>query len=286
MIEFVNAKLNIGLNIVSKRSDGYHNLETVFYPIGKGSHGPDSHGALCDLLEIVPAKDGVDELITLGNKVDCPTEKNLVWKALMAFRNAYEGESPSVKIILDKHLPDGAGMGGGSADASFTLKALNKLHGNPFSDEDLARIALTLGADCPFFVYNRPCFATGIGEVMEPINLDLSNYWIAIVKPAVSISTKEAFSMITPQSPEKSVNEIVALPIEQWRDVLVNDFERSMFALHPEIESIKEQLYADGAIYASMTGSGSAFFGIFDSEEKAAKACDNSQCAFRCVVRG
>jgi 4-diphosphocytidyl-2-C-methyl-D-erythritol kinase len=238
------------------------------------------------LLEIVPAQDGIDELITLGNKVDCPTEKNLAWKALMAFRNAYEGESPAVKIILDKHLPDGAGMGGGSADASFTLKALNKLHGNPFSDEDLARIALTLGADCPFFVYNRPCFATGIGEVMEPIDLDLSNYWIAIVKPAVSISTKEAFSMITPQSPEKSVNEIVALPIEQWRDVLVNDFERSMFALHPEIESIKEQLYADGAIYASMTGSGSAFFGIFDSEEKAAKACDNSQCTFRCVVRG
>lgn len=281
MIEFVNAKLNLGLNIVGKRDDGYHNLETIFFPIGINHNVTNQ---LCDILEIIPAKDNKEELIIIGNKIDCPTEKNLVWKAYKAFCNATDTEIPPLKIILEKRLPDGAGMGGGSADASFTLMLLNNFFDNILSPEKMKRIALTLGADCPFFLYNKPCYATGIGEIIEPINLNLDGLLIAIVKPAVSISTKEAFSMITPKKPIVNLKEIAKEPINKWKDLMHNDFEKSMFAIHPEIQHIKEELYQHGAIYASMTGSGSAFFGIFDSEELANNAIMHSDCEFKTIV--
>lgn len=284
MIEFVNAKLNLGLNIVGKRSDGYHNLETIFLPVGQKSRNVECNNPLCDILEIIKSNDDNDEFITFGNTINCQPEKNLVWKAYQAFKNACPTEISKHKIYLEKHLPDGAGMGGGSANATFTLKLLNKLHDNILSEDKMFSIALSLGADCPFFIYNSPCFASGIGEILEPIDINLNGYWIAIVKPEVSISTKEAFSMITPKQPNTDLRDLVKLPIEVWKEHIFNDFEHSMFSLHPEISKIKECLYDNGAIYASMTGSGSAFFGIFSSKEDAEKAINKSDCKFKCVV--
>lgn len=285
MIGFVNAKLNLGLNIVSKRDDGYHNLETIFFPIGLNDNIVDNNNKLCDIIEIFPAIDGKEELIITGNSIDCPLDKNLVWRAYKAFCDATTCEIPPLKIILDKHLPDGAGMGGGSADASFTLSLLNKYFDNILSSDELKQIALSLGADCPFFLYNKPCYASGIGEIIQPIELDLSGYWIAIVKPQVSISTKEAFSMITPQKPNINLKEIAKEPIEKWKNLMQNDFEKSMFSLHPEIRNIKDNLYKHGAIFASMTGSGSAFFGIFKNEESATDAIINSECEFKSIIK-
>lgn len=284
MIDFVNAKINLGLNVVERRSDGYHNLETIFYPVGKHSGKPGHLSILCDILEIVEATDNSDELIIMGREVDCPTEKNLVWKALQAFRKSYQDNLPPLKIILYKHLPDGAGMGGGSADASFTLRLLNNLTGETMSDDMLKNLALSLGADCPFFIYNRPCYATGIGEQLEPIDIDLSGKWIAIVKPSVSISTKEAFLHITPKAPKINLRDLVKRPIEEWKNLIVNDFEQSMFTLHPEIRAIKDNLYNSGAIYASMTGSGSAFYGIYNSYDKAKIGIEKSGCEFATVT--
>lgn len=284
MIEFVNAKLNLGLNIVSKRSDGYHNLETIFLPIGQNSMYVECKNPLCDIIEIVKSTDDNEEFITFGNTLDCQPEKNLVWKAYQAYKNACTTDIPKHKIYLEKHLPDGAGMGGGSADASFTLLLLNKLNNNALSYDELYRIALSLGADCPFFLYNQPCYASGIGEILEPINLNLHGHWIAIVKPEVGISTKEAFSMITPKKPENNLRELVKRPIETWKDNIVNDFEYSMFSLHPKIRTIKQALYDNGAIYASMTGSGSAFFGIFNDKKDAENAIRNSEYRFKFVV--
>lgn len=281
MIEFVNAKLNLGLNIVGKRDDGYHNLETIFFPVGLNHNVPNQ---LCDILEIIPANDNKEELIIIGNEIDCPTEKNLVWKAYKAFYNTTDTDIPPLKIILEKRLPDGAGMGGGSADASFTLMLLNNYFDNILSQEELKRIALTLGADCPFFLYNKPCYASGIGEIIEPIDLNLDGHYIAIIKPAVSISTKEAFSMITPKKPIVNLRDIAKEPICKWKNLMHNDFEKSMFTLHPEIQHIKDDLYRHGAIYASMTGSGSAFFGIFDNGELANNAIMRSECEFKTIV--
>ena len=284
MIEFVNAKLNLGLNIVSKRSDGYHNLETIFLPVGHKSKNVECSNPLCDILEIIKSNDDNDEFITFGNTINCQPEKNLVWKAYQAFKNACPTEISKHKIYLEKHLPDGAGMGGGSADATFTLKLLNKLNDNILPDDKLFDIALSLGADCPYFIYNTPSYASGIGEILEPIDINLDGYWIAIVKPEVSISTKEAFSMITPKQPMTNLRDLVKLPIETWKEHIFNDFELSMFSLHPEISDIKERLYDNGAIYASMTGSGSAFFGIFKSKEDAEKAINKFDYRFKCVV--
>lgn len=279
MIRFVNAKINLGLNIVERRADGYHNLETVFYPVG----GRDS--GFCDILEIIPSDDGKDELITIGNTIDCPKEKNLVWKALTAFRS-HCNKLPGLKIILEKHLPDGAGMGGGSADAAFALKMLNELAENPLSENELLLIAAKIGADCPFFILNRPCIAKGIGEILSPINLTLSDYWIVIAKPDESISTKEAFSMILPQYPPIHIEEVISSSLKNWHDKMTNDFEIPMFTKHPNIKNIKEQLYSNGAIYASMTGSGSAFYGLFDSQSSAEKCISQLNTPFTFMLRG
>ncbi|MDE6143865.1 MAG: 4-(cytidine 5'-diphospho)-2-C-methyl-D-erythritol kinase, partial [Muribaculaceae bacterium] len=200
MIKFVNAKINLGLNIVRRREDGYHDLETVFYPVGIESGMPQQPEPFDDILEVFieKGKDTGCRFQFMGRRVDCEPEKNLVVKATTLFIKTYfdkEGIDDRlglVNVVLDKHLPDGAGLGGGSADASFTLMALNELMDFPFSESELTRMALRLGADCPFFIRNTPCFAEGIGEILHPVEIDLKGRWLLVVKPPVYVSTKDA----------------------------------------------------------------------------------------------
>lgn len=269
MIKFVNAKLNLGLNIVRKREDGYHDLETVFYPVGVHNGSPENPEPFCDILEITPAER--TEFRFTGRQVDCPLEKNLVYKAWKLFKEEYP-DLDEYLITLEKHLPDGAGLGGGSADASGVLCMLNELSGKPFSEEKLAELALKLGADCPFFIYNRPCYAEGVGERIEFIDLDLSGWWCLLVKPEVSISTKEAFAGVHPAEPEKSLREIARLDVEEWQGLMVNDFEASLFPGHSILENIKKEIIEEGAVYASMSGSGSTIFGLFRDKDNALEA--------------
>lgn len=274
MIRFVNAKLNLGLNIVRRRDDGYHDLNTVFYPVGLHNGTPENPEPFCDILEIVPSAS--TEFVFSGRKVACPLEKNLVYKAWKVFRENYP-QLPEYVIRLEKHLPDGAGLGGGSADATFVLDMLNRLNGLPFDDSRLAAMALGLGADCPFFVCNRPCYAEGVGERIRMIDLDLSGKWCALVKPEVSISTKEAFAGVIPSEPEVALETVIRRPVGEWNGLMKNDFEASLFPNHPVLGEIKEALLACGAEYASMSGSGSTIFGIFSRREAALGAVKRFQ---------
>lgn len=252
MICFPNAKINLGLNIVSKRSDGYHNLETVFYPV-----------PIKDALEIIVNKEqSSDTFIEAGIKVDSSPESNLAMKALKLMREFYD--FPHVEVYLLKKIPFGAGLGGGSADASFMLKLINKTFDLGATNEELASLAVKLGADCPFFIYNRPVFASGIGEIFEPVELSLKGYSFVLIKPNIHVSTKDAFSLIKPDQPAVSLKEIVKRPVREWKDIMVNDFEKSVFEKYPAIGEIKDKLYSHNALYASMSGSGSSVFGIFD----------------------
>lgn len=253
MITFPNAKINLGLNIVSKRLDGYHNLETIFYPI-----------PIKDALEIIPSQHKNDSFIEAGLKVDSLSADNLVIKALNLLRKEYF--IPPLEIHLLKKIPFGAGIGGGSADASFMIRLLNDTFSLNISDEKMVILAIKLGADCPFFIYNRPMFASGIGEELEDINLSLDNYYLALVKPDIHIPTKDAFALIKPQRPELSLKEIVKRPIEEWKNLMYNDFEKSIFPKYPLIEKVKSKLYSQGALYSSMSGSGSSVYGIFKEE--------------------
>lgn len=274
MVRFVNAKLNLGLDIVRKRPDGYHDLETLFYPIGKFNGTPENPEPFCDILEITPAVS--TEFVMTGRQVDCPLEKNLVYKAWKSYKETFEDKTgtplPCFRIELEKHLPDGAGLGGGSADAGFTLSLLNELNGSFFSTAQLEAMALKLGADCPFFIRNRPCLAKGVGELMTDVDLDLSGWWCLIVKPDLSISTKEAFAGVRPGAPEISLQEIITMPVAEWQGKMKNDFEASLFPGHTILSDLKEKMIVCGAEYAAMSGSGSTIFGIFASEDKAREA--------------
>ena len=291
MIKFVNAKINIGLNVVAKRADGYHDLETVFYPVGLECGLPHQPEPFDDILEIT--YDGGEmsgcRFQFVGRRIDCPPKKNLVVKAASQFLGKYNsafndlGKFGMFEITLDKHLPDGAGLGGGSADGAFTLEMLNEVTGNHFSKQELAEIAVKLGADCPFFLENRPCFATGIGEILTPIELDLKGYTLLIVKPDVHVSTADAFAGITPAKPDFDLRFLPYLPIEQWKDKVVNDFENSVFEKYPELKQIKENLYKSGAIYASMSGSGSAIYGIYSDSEAANAEREHLQSTYQAV---
>ena len=278
MIKFVNAKINIGLNVVAKREDGYHDLETVFYPVGLECGMPHQPEPFDDVLEVT--YDRASEMSGcrfqfMGRQIDCHPKKNLVVKAASNFLGLYNQDFDDLAsygmfgITLDKHLPDGAGLGGGSADAAFTLQMLNEVTGNRYDRATLLELAVKLGADCPFFLYNTPCFASGIGENLQEIDLDLKGYTILIVKPEVSISTAQAFAGISPKSPDFDLRFLPFLPIEDWKGKVVNDFETSVFALHPELAAIKQSLYDSGALYASMSGSGSAIYGIYASPQAA-----------------
>lgn len=271
MIAFVNAKINLGLQIVRRREDGYHDLRTIFYPVGLYAGQPENPVAFCDILEIVPVtSDSRFSFITTGRAVDCPVEKNLVWRAADLYFKRFAHPDLSVDIHLEKHLPDGAGMGGGSADAAFTLRLLRELDQAPLpDDETLARAALELGADCPFFILNRPAYAVGVGECLSPIDINLAGKWIAVAKPDVFVSTREAFAGVSPAMPEFDLRTLPSIPMERWREILVNDFEKSIFPIHPNLELIKEEFYRLNAIYASLTGSGSCIYAIFDDEDLA-----------------
>lgn len=257
MITFPNAKINLGLDIVEKRPDGYHNLETVFYPI-----------PLCDILEITPAtdKDAPDYTFKMYNAVfEGNDDDNLVIKAYKAL--AADHKLPKVDISLYKHIPTGAGLGGGSADAAFALKMLNEIAALGLTAEELRTYAARIGADCAFFIDNIPAYATGIGNILTPTECSIAGYYLVLVKPDVHISTKDAYALVTPQKPQVSLTSIAKRPIGEWKGEMKNDFEKSIFAKHPAMEKIKEELYSMGAVYASMSGSGSSFFGIFEEEQ-------------------
>ena len=252
MIAFPNIKINLGLSITEKRPDGYHNLETVFYPV-----------ALEDALEIRTSPNA-DRKFTLhqhGMEIAGNPEDNLVVKAYLLMDKEFH--LPPVEIHLYKHIPSGAGLGGGSSDAAFMLKLLNEHYNLQLSDNQLEDYAATLGADCAFFIKNTPTYAEGIGNIFSPIELSLKGYRIMIVKPDVFVSTREAFANIRPHRPEYPVREVIRRPVAEWKDTLINDFEASVFPQYPVIGEIKEELYHQGAIYASMSGSGSSVFGLF-----------------------
>jgi len=259
MISFPNAKINIGLYITNRRGDGYHDLETVFYPI-KSLH---------DALEIVPAKGTDTKLHINGKTIAGGVEHNLVWKAYELMKQRFPAKVQPLDLYLLKNIPMGAGLGGGSADGAFMLKLLNDFCRLELGNDALADMALQLGSDCPFFIYNTPQYATGRGEQMSALPLvDLSAYSIQIICPEVHISTKAAFGMITPRKPLFDLRRLPELPVEQWKGNISNDFEDPVFMQHPELLSIKQQLYEQGAVYASMSGSGSALYGIFEKGKK------------------
>lgn len=255
MLTFPNAKINLGLNITEKRPDGYHNLETVFYPI-----------PLEDALEINPLQKGEAKyrLQQSGLEIAGNAESNLVVKAYKLLDDAFR--LPPVAIHLFKHIPSGAGLGGGSADAAFMLKLLNDTFGLALSDDTLEEYAARLGADCAFFIRNAPTYAEGIGNLFSPLSLSLKGYQLWLVKPDIFVSTRDAFAQIKPHRPEKPLKEIVQLPIEAWKEQMVNDFEASVFPQFPAIGEIKEEMYRQGAIYASMSGSGSSVYGLFAAD--------------------
>ncbi|HAN76739.1 MAG TPA: 4-(cytidine 5'-diphospho)-2-C-methyl-D-erythritol kinase [Bacteroidales bacterium] len=252
MLCFPNAKINIGLNVVSKRTDGFHNIETVFYPIG-----------LQDIIEITPTSTHV-EFINTGVQINGNETDNLVVKVYQYFKENYQ--LPNIKLHLHKQIPFGAGLGGGSADAAFTAVALNRQFELNLPNEQLEAIVSIFGSDCAFFVKNTPAFGFGRGNELSEINLNLSGYYLVLVNPGIHVATKDAYSLINPAVPLVSVSEAIKQPITEWKYVLSNDFERSVFTLFPEIENLKEQLYKLGALYAQMSGSGSSVFGIFSTE--------------------
>jgi 4-diphosphocytidyl-2-C-methyl-D-erythritol kinase len=251
MVTFPNCKINLGLHVLEKRSDGYHNLETVFYPV-----------QLRDALELIQKESQSVELSMSGSPVDGQQDDNICIKAYQLLRKDFPDLLP-VQIHLHKAIPMGAGLGGGSADGAFTLKLLNKKFSLGLSEKQLADYALQLGSDCPFFIINKPCYASGRGEIFETIKLDLTAFKFFIVYPAIRISTGWAFENIKPAFPRKSIKEIIQQPVESWKEKLINDFEESVFRQYPEIKMIKDELYNAGAVYASMSGSGSAMYGIF-----------------------
>jgi 4-diphosphocytidyl-2-C-methyl-D-erythritol kinase len=251
MICFPNAKINLGLQVVSGRPDGYHNIETVFYPV-----------PLCDALEIVPSETGETTFSQTGIPVDGNPADNLVMKAFRLLEKDFD--LPEIAIYLRKQIPFGAGLGGGSADAAFMLKLVNDFAGLGLSVEQLEKYAGQLGADCPFFIRNNPVFAEGIGNIFTPVEISLQGYCLVLVKPDIHVSTKEAYAGITPKRPVFRLPEIIRLPPGEWKDRMVNDFEEGIFARYPAIGEIKKALYNRGAIYASMSGSGSSVFGIFE----------------------
>lgn len=263
--DFPCAKINLGLNIVNRRADGYHDLETVFYPV-----------RICDEIRMEACSEAETNgeacrFVVEGLDIEGDINDNLVVKACRMVKEKHK-EMPAVKIVLKKQIPMQAGMGGGSADCAYTITMLNRLFSLGMSKDEMRQMAATLGADCAFFIDPVPAFATGIGEKLEPIDVDLSGYCIAIVKPSLKISTREAFANVTPCRPEKCCKDIVMSPIATWKEELVNDFEKSIISTHPEIADIKQRLYDMGAVYAAMTGSGSALFAFFSIDKTASDA--------------
>jgi len=250
MIVYPGAKINIGLNITGKRQDGYHEIETIFYPV-----------ELFDILEINKTDEKTDKYLFTGIDIDCSVENNICVKAVNLLRKAYK--IPSVNLHLNKQIPLGSGLGGGSSDASSTLTALNKLFNLKLSTEKLLELALQLGSDCPYFMHNKPMLAKGRGEIMTPVDLNLNNYSIRFAFPGFNISSTHAYSKVTPATPKYHLEELIKKPVTEWKDKIVNDFEKALAGDFQQIERIKAKFYREGALYSSLTGSGSAVYGIF-----------------------
>ena len=250
MIVYPNAKVNLGLNIVGRREDGYHDIETVFYPV-----------PLQDALEVQQASQPSFRLA--GTPLDCAAGDNLVIRLQRMLQEEFQ--LPPLDIYLYKHIPSGAGLGGGSSDAAFMMRLLNEKFDLGLSDEQMEQRVSKLGADCAFFIQNKPVFATGIGDVFTPIDLSLAGWTMVLVKPDSFVSTREAYAGVKPALPDVSLTELIKEPVEKWQGKVCNDFEPSVFATHPEIAAIKDKLLDLGATYASMSGSGSAVFGLFGS---------------------
>ncbi|RFM27593.1 4-(cytidine 5'-diphospho)-2-C-methyl-D-erythritol kinase [Deminuibacter soli] len=256
MVVFPNCKINLGLHITRKREDGFHDLETVFYPL-----------PLRDALEVINSPLRGAQFSSTGLPIAGDPAGNLCVKAYHLLKQDYP-QLPGVQIHLQKSIPMGAGLGGGSADGAFTLQLLNRKYQLGISEEQLMHYALQLGSDCPFFIINKPAYAAGRGEKLQPVNLDLSAYTFVVINPGIHVSTGQAFSLITPQPAPVTLSTIIQQPVQSWRGVLTNDFEAPVMQLHPELLTLKKQLYNAGAIYAAMSGSGSTFFGIFEKKSE------------------
>jgi len=275
MLTFPCAKINLGLNVIEKRPDGYHNLETVFYPI-----------PLHDVLEIKSMDEQFPSLLPCdikitGDAIKCKDEDNLVVKAYQLL--AADFQMPRVHVHLYKQIPSQAGLGGGSSDAGYMIRLLNERFKLNLGNAEMECYAAKLGADCAFFIKSEPAFATGIGDQLAPIDMpkdSLKGYHLCIVKPNIAISTKEAYAGITPKKAAKCCRDIVKQPIDTWKEELVNDFETSVFTKHPTIKEIKEKLYSFGAAYASMSGSGSALYGIFKNAPSKNMSSHFDKCFF------
>ncbi|HKG08070.1 MAG TPA: 4-(cytidine 5'-diphospho)-2-C-methyl-D-erythritol kinase [Pedobacter sp.] len=248
MLAFANAKINLGLNITEKRPDGYHNLETVFYPV-----------KIYDVVELTDA--AVVSCEVKGIEIPGAAGNNICLKAFLKLQQDFK--LPAQKISLLKNIPVGAGLGGGSSDAAFLIRLVNEKFKLGLSAGQMEDYARPLGADCAFFIQNKPVFAFGKGDEFSEVNIDLSNYYLVLVKPAVHVSTAAAYSGIMPSKPSTSLKDLIHLPLENWKSVLKNDFEDAVFVKYPETEQIKTRLYESGALYAAMSGSGSSVFGVF-----------------------
>lgn len=264
-----NCKINLGLDILRRREDGYHDIATVMYPLR----------GLYDVVEVVPTEGAEAEFVALGIEIDCPPEKNICLKAYELLRRRYA--VGGVRITLDKRVPFGAGLGGGSSDGTAVLVALNEIFSLGMDEAALIAVAAELGSDTAFFVRNTPQLCEGRGERMTPVDVDLSEWWIAVVKPAEGVSTREAYAGVTPHVPARPLAERIAEPVGRWQGSVVNDFEPSVFAAHPAIGGVKRSLLEAGAVYASMSGSGSAVFGLFDDGEKAESMRGMTQYIYR-----
>ncbi|MDO8998830.1 MAG: 4-(cytidine 5'-diphospho)-2-C-methyl-D-erythritol kinase [Bacteroidota bacterium] len=256
MLVFPNCKINLGLNITKKRPDGFHDIETVFYPIN-----------WCDALEVIENKEGTEPFLLSesGLKINGKKEDNLIFKAWLLFNKIKA--IPPIKVHLHKNLPMGAGLGGGSSDAAFFINLIDQKFEFNLTNSQKITIASKLGSDCSFFINNQPVLAKGKGDQFSPIKINLSNYYILVVNPNINCNTKEAYNSITPKLPQiELVNIIENVAISEWKTVLFNDFEETMFIKYPEIKVLKDSLYNLGALYACMSGSGSSVFGIFETE--------------------
>jgi 4-diphosphocytidyl-2-C-methyl-D-erythritol kinase len=252
MIVFPHCKINLGLHVVRKREDGFHDIETLFYPV-----------FWKDILEVTDGIKGEFDLEISGLNISGDLNSNLIYKAWKLIKSDHS--IPPILVHLHKIIPMGAGLGGGSSDAAFMLKLLNLKFNLGISEEKLREYAAQLGSDCPFFIDSKPAMATGRGEVLTPVDIDLSNYQIVVVMPNnISVGTAEAYSWVKPKQPASSISEIIRMPISEWKNYLINDFEEPVINHHPKIGDIKNELYKAGAHYASMSGSGAAVFGIFD----------------------
>lgn len=256
MVTFPNAKINLGLHITEKRADGYHNIESVFVPV-----------PINDALEITKNKTNKTNFSSAGIKIPSDGKPNLVERAFSIVQSKYQ--IPNVDIELLKQIPIGAGLGGGSADAAACILSFNKLFDLQLSEKELLSLAGQLGADCAFFIKNKIMYVEGIGDRFTDLALDLSKYHFVVVYPNIHVSTAEAYKHVSPKTPSNNIRDILAKPIETWKHELKNDFENSVFKQHPKIEKVKQHLYESGAIYASMSGSGSTVFGIFKNVPEA-----------------